>query len=228
MYFKSSYETLKHVIGMGHQHLALVPTFTVLENIFLGLPLRECSVERVEKLMEETGLKVPLEAVVEDLPLGLRQRVEILKMLYRNVNILILGEPTTNLTPIETMELFKTLRILKEQGKTIIFLTHKLKEALEITDRITVLRRGRVVGVVETSRATPEMLVRMMVDREVLFRIEKKPAKIGEPLLVVEDLWVRSDLGRWAVKGVSFTVHAGEIFGITGVEAMGRQSLLRQ
>jgi len=228
VYFKSSYETLKHVIGMGHQHLALVPTFTVLENIFLGLPLRECSVERVEKLMEETGLKVPLEAVVEDLPLGLRQRVEILKMLYRNVNILILGEPTTNLTPIETMELFKTLRILKEQGKTIIFLTHKLKEALEITDRITVLRRGRVVGVVETSRATPEMLVRMMVDREVLFRIEKKPAKIGEPLLVVEDLWVRSDLGRWAVKGVSFTVHAGEIFGITGVEAMGRQSLLRQ
>jgi len=226
VHFKSSYEALKHGIGMVHQHLALVPTFTVLENIFLGLPRREWSVERVVKLMEETGLKVPLEAVVEDLPLGLRQRVEILKMLYRNVNVLILDEPTTNLTPIETKELFKTLRILKQQGKTIIFITHKLKEALEITDRITVLRRGRVVGVVETSKATPEMLARMMVGREVLFRIEKKPARIGEPLLVVEDLWVRSDLGGWAVKGVSFTVHAGEIFGIAGVEGNGQTELV--
>lgn len=226
VYLRSSYEALKHGIGMVHQHLALVPTFTVLENIFLGLPGRECSVERVEKLMEETGLKVPLDALVEDLPLGLRQRAEILKMLYRNVNVLILDEPTTNLTPVETRELFKTLRILKQQGKTIIFITHKLREALETTDRITVLRRGKVVGTVETSQATPEMLAGMMVGREVSFRIEKKPASIGDPILTVEDLWVRSDLGGWAVKGVSFTVHAGEIFGIAGVEGNGQTELV--
>jgi len=226
VYLRSSYEALKHGIGMVHQHLALVPTFTVLENIFLGLPRRECSVERVEKLMEETGLKVPLNALVEDLPLGLRQRAEILKMLYRNVNVLILDEPTTNLTPVETKELFKTLKILKQQGRTIIFITHKLKEALETTDRITVLRRGKVVGTVETSQATPEMLAGMMVGREVSFRIEKKPASIGDPILTVEDLWVRSDLGGWAVKGVSFTVHAGEIFGIAGVEGNGQTELV--
>jgi len=226
VYLRSSYEALKHGIGMVHQHLALVPTFTVLENIFLGLPGGECSVERVEKLMEETGLKVPLDALVEDLPLGLRQRAEILKMLYRNVNVLILDEPTTNLTPVETRELFKTLKILKQQGRTIIFITHKLREALETTDRITVLRRGKVVGTVETSQATPEMLAGMMVGREVSFRIEKKPASIGDPILTVEDLWVRSDLGGWAVKGVSFTVHAGEIFGIAGVEGNGQTELV--
>jgi len=226
VHLRSPYDALKHGIGMVHQHPALVPTFTVLENICLGLPGRECSVERVEKLMEETGLRVPLDAPVESLPLGLRQRAEILKMLYRNVSILILDEPTTNLTPLETRELFKTLRILKQQGKTIIFITHKLREALEITDRITVLRRGKVVGTVETGQATPEMLAKMMVGREVSFRIEKKPARVGDPLLVVEDLWVRSDLGGWAVKGVSFAVYAGEIFGIAGVEGNGQTELV--
>ncbi len=224
--FRSAAEALKHGIGMVHQHLALVPVFTVLENIILGLSYKEVDVDRLKKLMESTGLKAPLNAVIEDLPLGVRQRVEILKMLYRNVDILILDEPTTNLTPTETKELFKTLRILKKQGKTIIFITHKLREVMEITDRVTVLRRGKVVGVVETRKATPEMLAKMMVGREVVFKIEKKPPVIKEPLLVVKDLWVRSDLGGWAVKGLSFAVHGGEIFGIAGVEGNGQKELV--
>lgn len=226
VYFKSASEALKHGIGMVHQHLALVPAFTAYENIILGLPGKQISREKIEKLMEETGLKVPLNARVEDLPFGVRQRIEILKMLYRNVDVLILDEPTTNLTPIETKELFQTLRKLKEQGKTIIFITHKLREVLETTDRVTVLRRGKVVGVVETSKATPETLAKMMVGREVIFRIEKKPAQPGEPVLVVKDLWVRSDLEGWAVKGVSFAVYSGEIFGIAGVEGNGQTELV--
>ncbi|WFO74840.1 ABC transporter ATP-binding protein [Desulfurococcaceae archaeon MEX13E-LK6-19] len=224
--FKSASEALKHGIGMVHQHLALVPVFTAFENIALGLPLKTVKREEIVKLMEETGLKIPLDAVVEDLPLGVRQRIEILKMLYRNVKILILDEPTTNLTPTETKELFRTLKVLKEQGRTIIFITHKLREVMEITDRITVLRRGRVVGVVETKNVTPEQLAKMMVGREVVFKIEKKPAKPREPALIVKDLWVKSDLGGWAVKGVSFEVRAGEIFGIAGVEGNGQTELI--
>lgn len=224
--FKSAAEALKMGIGMVHQHLALVPVFTAYENIVLGLPRSMASKEKVKELMEKTKLHVPLDAIVEDLPLGIKQRIEILKMLYRNVDVLILDEPTTNLTPTETRELFKVLRILKEQGKTIIFITHKLREVLEVTDRITVLRKGKVVGVVETSKATPEMLARMMVGREVVFRIEKKPAKPGGVKLSVEDLWVMGDLGEWAVKGISFEVRAGEIFGIAGVEGNGQKELV--
>ncbi len=226
VHFKSASEALKHGIGMVHQHLALVPAFTAYENIILGLPGKMISRKKIEELMETTGLKVPLDAKVEDLPFGVRQRIEILKMLYRNVDVLILDEPTTNLTPIETKELFETLRNLKKQGKTIIFITHKLREVLEVTDRVTVLRRGKVVGVVETSKATPEMLAKMMVGREVVFRIEKKPGHPGEPVLIVKDLWVRSDLGGWAVKGVSFAVYSGEIFGIAGVEGNGQSELV--
>ncbi len=224
--FRSASEALKHGIGMVHQHLALVPVFTAFENIALGLPLKAVRREEIVKLMEETGLKIPLDAVVEDLPLGVRQRIEIIKMLYRNVKILILDEPTTNLTPTETKELFRTLKVLKEQGRTIIFITHKLREVMEITDRITVLRRGRVVGVVETKNVTPEQLAKMMVGREVVFKIEKKPARPREPALIVKDLWVKSDLGGWAVKGVSFEVKAGEIFGIAGVEGNGQTELI--
>lgn len=224
--FKSASEALKYGIGMVHQHLALVPVFTAYENIALGLPLKSVRREDIVKLMERTGLKIPLDAVVEDLPLGVRQRIEIIKMLYRNVQILILDEPTTNLTPTETKELFRTLRILKEEGRTIIFITHKLREVMEITDRVTVLRKGRVVGVVETKNVTPEQLAKMMVGREVVFKIKKTPGKPREPVLVVKDLWVRSDLGGWAVKGVSFEVRAGEIFGIAGVEGNGQTELV--
>ncbi len=225
--FKSASEALKMGIGMVHQHLALVQVFTVYENIVLGLKTEGDARARIEKLMEETGLKVPLDVRIENLPFGVRQRAEILKMLYRNVDVLILDEPTTNLTPVETDELFETLRRLRDQGKTVIFITHKLREVLEVTDRVTVLRSGRVVGVVETSKATPQQLAKMMVGREVVFTISKPPKEPGEPVLEVRDLWVRNDLGEWAVKGVSFTVRAGEIFGIAGVEGNGQSELIQ-
>ncbi len=226
--FHCAADALKMGIGMVHQHLSLVPGFTAYENIVLGLPGREArrAREKIEELMKATGLRVPLDVPVENLPLGVRQRVEILKMLYRNVDILILDEPTTNLTPLETRELFSVLRRLKEQGKTIVFITHKLKEVLEVADRITVLRRGRVVGVVEASKATPQLLARMMVGRDVVFRIVKPPAKTGDVVLRVEDLWVRNDYGAWAVRGVSFEVRAGEILGIAGVEGNGQTELV--
>ncbi len=225
--FKSASEALKMGIGMVHQHLALVQVFTVYENIVLGLKAESGTRERIEKLMEETGLRVPLDVKIENLPFGVRQRAEILKMLYRNVDVLILDEPTTNLTPVETDELFETLRRLKDQGKTVIFITHKLREVLEVTDRVTVLRNGKVVGVVETSKATPQQLAKMMVGREVVFTISKPPSEPGPPILEVRDLWVRNDLGEWAVKGVSFTVRAGEIFGIAGVEGNGQSELIQ-
>jgi len=221
-------------IGMVHQHFTLIPVFTVLENIVLGEePIKsggvlnlEAARSRVEELMRQTGLKVDLDAPVETISTGEKQRVEILKMLYRNADILILDEPTAVLTPLEVRDLFKFLERMKEQGKTIVFITHKLREVKAITDRVTVLRRGEVVGVVDTADVTMEELARMMVGREVLFRLEKKPREAGKPQLVVEDLWVRDDRGDMAVKGVSFDVRAGEIFGIAGVEGNGQTELV--
>ncbi len=226
--FRSAADALNAGIGMVHQHLALVPVFTGLENIALGLRVRvEKLRERVEKLMEETGLRVNLDVPVERLSFGERQRIEILRMLLRNVDVLILDEPTTNLTPLETRVLFKALRRLRDAGKSIIFITHKLREVLEIADRIVVMRRGRVVGEVPREKAEPRMLARMMVGREVFLKIEKTPAKPGRVVLKVEDLWVKSDVGGWAVRGVSFEVRAGEIFGIAGVEGNGQAELVQ-
>ena len=224
--FSSPSDALRLGIGMVAQYPALVPVFTVKENVFLGLSRREVSLEKLAKLMEETGLKVDLDAVTESLPMGLRQKTEILKILYRGVRVLILDEPTTNLTPMETEELFKTLRRLRDQGVSIVFISHKLKEVLSITDRITVLRRGVVTGVVDTSKTTPEELAKLMVGREVFLKIPKRPVRAGEEVLVVEDLWVRGDRGGWAVKGVSFGVRKGEIFGIAGVEGNGQKELV--
>ena len=225
--WRSAADALHHGIGMVHQHLSLVPVFTAYENIVLGLPgrLMRGARERVERLMEETGLHVPLDAVVEELAFGVRQRVEILRMLLRRVDVLILDEPTTNLTPVETRVLFDALRRLKSQGRTIVFITHKLREVMEVADRITVMRRGRVVGELSREEATPEKLARLMVGREVVFRLEKPPARPGEPALVVEDLWVRGEYG-YAVKGVSLEVRRGEILGIAGVEGNGQAELV--
>lgn len=153
-------------------------------------------------------------------------RVEILKMLYRNVDILILDEPTAVLTPIEVKELFAVLRKLKAQGKTIIFISHKLNEVMEITDRVTVIRKGKVIGTVKTSEATPQLLARMMVGRDVVLRIQKPPKEPGNTVLKVENLWVKGDRGEEAVRGVSFEVRAGEIFGIAGVEGNGQSELI--
>ncbi len=228
VHFRSAAEALERGIGMVHQHLALVPVFTAYENIILGLPpsMIAGARKRIEKLMDETGLHVDLDQVVELLSFGERQRVEILRMLFRNVKVLILDEPTTNLTPVETEELFKALVKLKKQGKSIIFITHKLREVLEIADRIVVMRRGRVVGEVPRNVAEPRLLARMMVGREVLFKIEKPRITPGQVVLKVEDLWVRRDIGTWGVKGVSFEVREGEIFGIAGVEGNGQAELV--
>lgn len=239
--FKNPSDALTLGIGMVHQHFTLVPPFTALQNIILGLKeVKDVKLnaltrydaknlrKALEEFMEETGLKVPLDVPVEFLPLGLRQRTEILKVLIRGVNVLILDEPTTFLTPMEVDELFKIMVKLKELGKTVIFITHKIREALTITDRIVVLRAGRVVGEVPTKEATPEKLAVMMVGKEmaldVLMRGKKLPE--GKPVLIVRDLWVRNDLGVMDVKGVSFEVMPGEIFGIAGVEGNGQDSLV--
>ncbi len=239
--FKNPSDALALGIGMVHQHFTLVPPFNALENIILGveaprggsadlvLPLKkEALVEKVKKLMEETGLHVPLDIPVEKLSLGLRQRIEILKVLYRGIKLLILDEPTTFLTPLEVEELFKIMRKLRDQGKTIIFITHKIREAITITDRIVVLRAGKVVGEVPSEKATAEKLAEMMVGREMKLDVVFRGKGVVEekPVLQVRDLWVKNDLGLMAVKGISFEVYPGEIFGIAGVEGNGQSELV--
>ncbi|WP_099211375.1 ABC transporter ATP-binding protein [Thermococcus henrietii] len=232
--FKSPADAIANGIGMVHQHFTLVEVFNALENIILGMEghglLSKIDVEnarrKLQKLMDELNFQVPLDVPVENLPVGVQQRIEILKMLYRDVDILILDEPTAVLTPIEVKELFAVLRKLKEQGKTIIFISHKLNEVMEITDRVTVIRKGEVVGTVKTSEATPQLLARMMVGRDVVLRIEKPPKEPGDVVFRVEDLWVKGDRGEEAVRGLTFEVRAGEIFGIAGVEGNGQSELI--
>ena len=232
--FKSPADAIANGIGMVHQHFTLVEVFNALENIILGMEghglLSKIDVEnarrKLQKLMDELNFQVPLDVPVENLPVGVQQRIEILKMLYRDVDILILDEPTAVLTPIEVKELFAVLKKLKEQGKTIIFISHKLNEVMEITDRVTVIRKGEVVGTVKTSEATPQLLARMMVGRDVVLRIEKPPKEPGDVVFRVEDLWVKGDRGEEAVRGLTFEVRAGEIFGIAGVEGNGQSELI--
>ncbi|NJE61076.1 ABC transporter ATP-binding protein [Thermococcus sp. 21S7] len=232
--FKSPADAIANGIGMVHQHFTLVEVFNALENIILGMEghelLSKIDVEnarkKLQRLMDELNFQVPLDVPVENLPVGVQQRIEILKMLYRDVDILILDEPTAVLTPIEVKELFAVLRKLREQGKTIIFISHKLNEVMELTDRVTVIRKGEVVGTVKTSEATPQLLARMMVGRDVVLRIEKPPKEPGEVIFRVEDLWVKGDRGEDAVRGLTFEVRAGEIFGIAGVEGNGQSELI--
>ncbi len=241
--FHSPSDALKYGIGMVHQHFTLVHNFSVLDNIILGIEKKTSNPvtqftsidydyhrKRLEELMKETELYVPLDAPIEKLPLGLRQRTEILKVLYRGVELLILDEPTTFLTPLEVKELFKILNKLREQGKTVIFITHKIKEALTITDRIVVLRGGKVVGEISTKDATPEILGEMMVGRKMqldtLLRRNAETTTSPKPILKVRDLYVKNDLGTLAVKGVSFELYGGEILGIAGVEGNGQDELV--
>jgi len=232
--FKSPADALANGIGMVHQHFTLVEVFDALHNIILGMEghglLSKINVdkarEKLKKLMEDLNFRVPLDVPVEDLPVGVQQRIEILKMLFRDVDVLILDEPTAVLTPIEVEELFAVLRKLKAEGKTIIFISHKLNEVMELTDRVTVLRKGEVIGTVKTSEATPQLLARMMVGRDVVLRIQKPPKEPGEPILRVENLWVKGDRGEDAVKDLAFEVRAGEIFGIAGVEGNGQTELI--
>ena len=232
--FKSPADALANGIGMVHQHFTLVDVFDGLHNIILGMEGHglfskidvEKAKEKLQKLMDELNFQVPLDVPVEHLPVGVQQRIEILKTLYRDVDVLILDEPTAVLTPIEVKELFDVLRKLKSQGKTIIFISHKLREVMEITDRVTVLRKGEIIGTVNTSETSPKELAKMMVGREVVLRIEKPPKEAGKPVLEVKDLWVKGDRGEDAVKGLTFEVRAGEIFGIAGVEGNGQTELI--
>jgi simple sugar transport system ATP-binding protein len=230
----STRAAIEHGIGMVHQHFMLIPVMTVAENIVLATEPRRAGVlldydaarKRVRELSERYGLLVDPDARVDRISVGQQQRVEILKALYRGAEILILDEPTAVLTPQEAKELFEILSSLKSQGKSIIFISHKLNEVLEVADRITTLRRGVVVDTIPAAGATEESLARMMVGREVLLRVEKKPGHPGEPLLQVDDLTVIDDRGLEMVKGVSFAVRGGEILGLAGVDANGQSELI--
>ncbi len=217
-------------IGMVHQHFMLVDRHTVAENIALGYarsllnPLKEIK-EKLREFAEKYGLKVDPDAYIWQLSAGEQQRVEIIKALYHGADILILDEPTSVLTPQETKELFKIIKRMRDEGKGIIFITHKLDEVFEVADRVTVMRRGKVVGTLKASETTKEELARMMVGREVLFRLEKEPVERGKPVLEVENLHALNDRGLPAVRGVSFRIHEGEIFGIAGVAGNGQREL---
>jgi simple sugar transport system ATP-binding protein len=212
----------------------LIPVMTVAENIVLATEPRHGGVlldydtarKRVRELSERYGLLVDPDARIDRITVGQQQRVEILKALYRGAEILILDEPTAVLTPQEAQELFEIIRSLKEQGKSIIFISHKLNEVLEIADRVTTLRRGVVVDTIPAAGATEEGLARMMVGREVLLRVDKPPSRPQGPLLQVEHLTVIDDRGLEAVRDVSFEVRAGEIVGLAGVDANGQSELI--
>ena len=221
-------------IGMVHQHFMLIPVFSVGENIMLGRePVaaydfydRTRARSAITDLAKKYGLALDPDARMADLPVGLQQRAEIVKVLYRGANILILDEPTGVLTPQETKELFVVLRDLVKAGKTIIFISHKLNEVLDVSDRITVMRRGRVVGHLTTKDTNEEEIATMMVGREVLLRVDKKPAKPGAVVMRVENVTASSDRGVPALKGVSFELRQGEILGIAGVEGNGQSELM--
>jgi len=223
---------LTHHIGMVHQHFHLVPTLSVEENIILGLSegrgpfLRPRKTRaRIRALASEYGLQVDPTAKVWQLAVGQQQRVEILKALYRDADTLIMDEPTSVLTPQEVDALFHTLRALVDQGLTIIFITHKLDEVMEVSDRVTVLRKGKVIATVDTVSTSKAELARLMVGREVVFRLEKRPGQAGDEILKVRDLHALNDRGLPALRGVSFSVRSREILGIAGVSGNGQHEL---
>jgi len=232
--FRSSRDAIRAGIGMVHQHFMLIPVMTVAENIVLAVEPTKAGVlldyaaaaDRVRAVGESFGFAIDPEALVEDITVGQQQRVEIMKALYRKADILILDEPTAVLTPQEAAELFEILASLKADGMSIIFISHKLNEVLEIADRITVLRRGKKIDTVPREGATEDSLARMMVGRDVLFEVEKPPASPGDVLLEVEGLRVFDDRGIEKVRNVSLAVRAGEIVGIAGVSGNGQQELL--
>jgi len=226
---------ISHGIGMVHQHFMLVPSFTAAENVVLGgEPRRRAvfmdfheAVRITKELSEKYGLYVDPYQRVEDLSVGIQHRIEILKVLDRGADILILDEPTAVLTPQETQELFAILRrLVSEMGKTIIIITHKLQEVLEVSHRVSVMRRGKLVGTLDTKDATEQILAEMMVGKEVVFDKFHANQNIGDTLLEVKNLVVRDNRGFVAVNGVSFSIAAGEILGVAGVEGNGQTELV--
>jgi ABC-type uncharacterized transport system ATPase subunit len=232
--FESPADAIGAGIGMVHQHFMLIPVFTVAENVILGVePTRRAGMldrnrarTEVRALSERYGLVVDPDAMVEDLPVGVQQRVEIIKALLREAKLLILDEPTAVLTPRETEDLFSIMRSLQESGHSVLFITHKLKEVLPVADRITVLRNGRVVGSAVPAETTEQELASMMVGRSVLLRVSKDEAKPGEDVLEVDGLTVLDDRGHLAVDDVSLKVRAGEIVTVAGVQGNGQTELV--
>lgn len=233
VHFKGPEEAITKGLGMVHQHFMLVEPFTVLENIVLGFegdPLMGPSLARAtEKLLgiEETyGLAVEPGALVGDLPVGTRQRVEILKALYRGAETLILDEPTGVLTPQETSALFEVIRTLREEGKTVLLITHKLGEIMAITDNVSVMRDGSITKTFVTNQTNENELAEEMVGRTVVREVDKQDVSVGDPILVVDDLYAEDDTGKPRLNGVSMTVAGGEIVGIAGVSGNGQSELL--
>ena len=223
---------IRHGIGMVHQHFMLVPPFTVAENIVLGMePTQNGMINRkkaekdVKKLSEQYNLNVEPGAKVRDISVGMQQRVEIIKALYRGADILILDEPTAVLTPQEVDELVEIMENLTKEGKSIIFITHKLNEVKMISDRVTVIRDGKLINTVDTDSATTNDLASMMVGREVILDVEKGPSQPGDVVLEVEDLHIKNNRDLMAVDGIDFDIREGEILGIAGVAGNGQSEL---
>lgn len=219
-------------IGMVHQHFQLIDNFTVVENIILGDEPGGFFVDydkarrQVEELSAQYGLGVDPDAKIEDISVGMQQRVEILKVLYRKAQIIILDEPTAVLTPQEIDELVAIMKNFAAEGKSVILITHKLKEILAAADRVSVLRQGKYIGTVNVKDTTEDQMAEMMVGRKVSFSVEKAPAKPGEDVLVIQDLWVKDHRGLDALKGLSLRLRRGEILGIAGVDGNGQQELV--
>ena len=230
---KSPRDSIENGIGMVHQHFMLVENFTVLENIVLGFEGEVVFGKNLEKakidlknLCETYNLNVDLDSVISDLSVGFRQRIEILKSLYRGAEVFILDEPTGVLTPQEVDELFKILRSLKEEGKTIVLITHKLNEIMDLTSEVSVMRQGEIVGHTKTEKTNREKLAEMMVGRSVLLRINKSKTQRGDVAFRVENLTVKDDLGVTRVKNINLEIHSGEILGLAGVTGNGQTELL--
>lgn len=220
-------------IGMVHQHFMLVENFTVAENIILGSePTKfgtiniKAAAKKVQQLSEQYGLNVDANAKIEDISVGMQQRVEILKTLYRGAEILIFDEPTASLTPQEISELIQIMKRLISEGKSIILITHKLKEIMEVSDRVTIIRKGQGIGTITTSETNPDQLAEMMVGRQVVFKTEKTDATPKEPVLQISGLNVKDNRGVDRVKDLSLTVRAGEIVGIAGIDGNGQSELI--
>lgn len=234
VHFSNPNDAIAQQIGMVHQHFMLIPTFTVLENIILGNePVKtfgkvdlEKARKDIQEIADRYSMQINLDALTADITVGMQQRVEILKVLYRGADLLIFDEPTAALTPQEILELMNSIRFLIKNGKTVIIITHKLKEIQEIADRCTVIRRGKWIDTVQVSEVNPEQLAHLMVGRAINFKVKKDNRKPGDTVLKIEDLFVKDYRHLDAVRGLSLEVKAGEIVGIAGVDGNGQSELV--